>query len=180
MNSIWWNLIGRTWQCGTCQLDFVLPERLDATYMGADGGRHRPVMIHRAVFGSFERFIGLLIESTAGIFPLWLAPVQLVISGVTEANNATAEALVAKFKKEGIRVEFDGRNEKISYKVREHMNAKTSFVGIIGNKEQEDGTITVRRLGVNTQETYTVDDFLAKMKEEIKTRALAPTAQESS
>ncbi len=171
--------IGRTWQCGTCQLDFVLPERLDASYMGADGGRYRPVMIHRAVFGSFERFIGLLIESTAGIFPLWLSPTQLVISGVTEANNATAEALVAKFKAEGIRVEFDGRNEKISYKVREHMNAKVTYVGIIGNKEQEDGTITVRRLGINTQETFAVDEFLSKMKEEIKSRALAPTAKEA-
>ncbi|OIN87457.1 MAG: threonine--tRNA ligase [Alphaproteobacteria bacterium CG1_02_46_17] len=171
--------IGRTWQCGTCQLDFVLPERLDASYMGADGGRYRPVMIHRAVFGSFERFIGLLIESTAGIFPFWLSPTQLVISGVTEANNPTAEALVKKFKAEGIRVEFDGRNEKISYKVREHMNAKVTYVGIIGNKEQENGTITVRRLGVNEQETYTVDEFLTKMKEEIKTRALPPTPKDS-
>lgn len=171
--------IGRTWQCGTCQLDFVLPERLDASYMGADGQKYRPVMIHRAVFGSFERFIGLLIESTAGNFPLWLAPVQLVISGVTEANNEAAAALTAKFKAEGIRAEFDGRNEKISYKIREHMNAKVSFVAIIGNKEQEDGTITIRRLGVNEQETYKVDEFIARMKQEISSRALPPKAKDA-
>ena len=139
--------IGRTWQCGTFQLDYVLPERLDANYVGEDGNRHRPVMLHRAVFGTFERFIGLLIEHYAGRFPLWLAPRQVVVAPIVSDANAYAEEAVAALRAAGLRAEADLRNEKINYKVREHSLAKVPVILAVGNREVEERTVSVRRLG---------------------------------
>lgn len=167
--------LGRDWQCGTIQLDLNMPERFDMEYVGSDGQKHRPIMIHRAILGSLERFIGILIENFAGHFPLWLAPTQLVISGVTEKQNDFVEGLVKNFKQAGFRCEGDYRNEKINYKIREHMNAKASMVAIIGDREMEEGTITVRRLGSKAQTTYKVEEFMTMMREEIDTRALPPS-----
>jgi len=169
--------IGREWQCGTIQLDFNLPKRLDATYTDHNGEKQHPVMIHRALIGTLERFLGMFIEHYAGNFPLWIAPVQLVVSGVVDKHSEHAEAVAAKFKGAGIRARHDGRNDKINYKIREHMMAKVSYVGIIGDKEIEEGTITVRRLGTNKQETYNVDAFLENMLSEIDQKALPPVVQ---
>ncbi len=130
--------IGRTWQAGTFQLDYVLPERLDASYVGEDGDRHRPVMLHRAVFGSFERFIGLLIEHYAGRFPLWLAPRQVVVAPIVSGANAYAEEAVATLRAAGLRAEADLRNEKINFKVREHSLGKVPVILAVGNREVED------------------------------------------
>ncbi len=139
--------IGRDWQCGTHQVDFVLPERLDATYIGADGGKHRPVMLHRATLGSFERFIGILIEEHAGKLPFWLAPRQVVVASITsEADEYVAE-VVSTLRAAGIRAEADIRNEKINYKVREHSVGKVPIILAVGHREVEDRTVSVRRLG---------------------------------
>ncbi len=144
--------IGRQWACGTIQLDYVLPERLDADYVGEDGQKHRPVMLHRAICGSMERFIGVLIENFAGAFPLWLAPVQVVVATITsdadDYARQVAKALVAK----GLRVETDLRNEKINYKVREHSLAKTPVIAVVGRREAELGQVALRRLGSDGQE----------------------------
>ena len=144
--------IGRDWQCGTLQADFVLPERLDAEYVGEDGARHRPVMLHRAILGSFERFIGILIENYSGKFPLWLAPVQVVIATITSDANAYAEEVARTLTAAGLRVETDLRNEKINYKVREHSLAKVPVMAVVGMKEAENKSVALRRLGGNTQE----------------------------
>ncbi len=144
--------IGRDWQCGTLQVDFVLPERLDANYVGEDGGKHRPVMLHRAILGSFERFIGILIENFAGRFPLWLAPVQVVVATITNESDGYAREVLAACRKAGIRAEADTRNEKITYKVREHSHAKVPALFVVGAKEAEAGTVAVRRLGGKNQE----------------------------
>lgn len=170
--------IGRTWQCGTIQVDMNMPNRLNMTYTGEDGQKHTPHMIHRAIFGSIERFIGVMIEHYAGNFPLWLSPTQLVITGIRSDHNEYAEEIYAMFKKEGIRVKFDDRNEKVNYKVRDHMSKKVTYVGVVGDKEVEDRTITVRRLGVNKQKTYSIEEFRDMMVEEIKTRALPPKTEE--
>ncbi len=139
--------IGRDWQCGTHQVDFVLPERLDATYIGADGGKHRPVMLHRATLGSFERFIGILIEEHAGKLPFWLAPRQVVVASITsEADDYVAE-VVSTLRAAGVRAEADIRNEKINYKVREHSVGKVPIILAVGHREVEDRTVSVRRLG---------------------------------
>ena len=139
--------IGRDWQCGTLQVDFVLPERLDAAYIGEDGGRHRPVMLHRAILGSFERFIGILIEHYAGDFPLWLAPVQVVVATITNDADDYAREVAHALRAAGLRVELDLRNEKISYKVREHSLAKVPVILAVGRREAEERTVAVRRLG---------------------------------
>ncbi len=139
--------IGRDWQCGTLQVDFVLPERLDATYIGEDGAKHRPVMLHRAVLGSFERFIGILIESSAGHLPLWLAPRQVVVASIVTDANGWAEEVTRRLTAAGLRAEADLRNEKINYKVREHSLAKVPVILAVGAREVEDGTVTLRRLG---------------------------------
>jgi threonyl-tRNA synthetase len=153
--------IGRDWQCGTHQVDFVLPERLDASYIGADGDKHRPVMLHRATLGSFERFIGILIESHAGKLPFWLAPRQVVVAGiVTDADDYCLE-VVAALKAAGIRAEADLRNEKINYKVREHSVGKVPVILAIGMKEVEERTVSVRRLG-NKQTSVTSLDEIVK------------------
>jgi threonyl-tRNA synthetase len=144
--------IGRTWQCGTIQLDFVLPERLDAVYIGQDGGKHRPVMLHRAILGSLERFIGILIENYAGKMPLWLAPVQVVVATITSDGDTYAIQVAEALKAQGLRVETDLRNEKINYKVREHSQAKVPVIAVVGKKEAESLSVALRRLGGKTQE----------------------------
>ncbi|WP_184150709.1 threonine--tRNA ligase [Amaricoccus macauensis] len=155
--------IGRTWQCGTFQLDYVLPERLDASYVGEDGGRHRPVMLHRAVFGTFERFIGLLIEHYAGRFPLWLAPRQIVVAPIVSEANDYALEVVAALKAAGLRVEADLRNEKINYKVREHSLAKVPVILAVGGREVEERTVSVRRLGEQGSRVAALDAIIAEL-----------------
>jgi threonyl-tRNA synthetase len=143
--------IGRTWACGTIQLDYVLPERLDAEYVGEDGQKHRPVMLHRAICGSLERFIGVLIEHYAGAFPLWLAPVQIVVATITSDAEPYAREALAALKAAGLRAELDVRNEKINYKVREHSLAKVPVIAVVGRKEAENRALALRRLGGETQ-----------------------------
>jgi len=150
--------IGRTWQCGTLQLDYVLPERLDATYIGEDGNKHRPVMLHRAVLGSLERFLGVLIEHYAGAFPLWLAPVQVVVATITSEGDDYAQAVAKKLRAAGLRVEVDLRNEKVGYKVREHSVAKVPVIAVVGKREAEENTVALRRLGSQAQDVLTLDD----------------------
>jgi threonyl-tRNA synthetase len=155
--------IGREWQCGTLQVDFVLPERLDATYIGEDGQKHRPVMLHRAMLGSFERFMGVLIEHFAGRLPLWLAPVQAVAATIVSDADAYAREAVAQMQANGLRVELDLRNEKIGYKVREHALAKVPLLFAIGRREAENRTVALRRLGSEAQETLALDEAIAKV-----------------
>ncbi|WP_066653268.1 MULTISPECIES: threonine--tRNA ligase [Sphingomonas] len=155
--------IGRTWQCGTIQSDRVLPERLDATYVGADGERHRPVMLHRAILGTYERFIGILIEHYAGRFPLWLAPVQAVVATIVSDADDYAHAVTAKLAAAGIRVETDLRNEKINYKVREHSLAKVPNLIVVGKREAEEGTVALRQLGSERQQVMALDDLVAML-----------------
>jgi len=158
--------IGRTWQCGTMQTDTVLPERLDASYVGEDGERHRPVMLHRAILGTFERFIGILIEHHAGRFPLWLAPVQAVAATIVSDADGYAEEVVAKLRDAGIRAETDIRNEKINYKVREHSLAKVPALLVVGKREAEEGTVAIRRLGSEGQQVMKLDEAIAMLKAE--------------
>ena len=150
--------IGRTWVCGTIQLDYVLPERLDAEYVGEDGLKHRPVMLHRAICGSLERFIGVLIENYAGAFPLWLAPVQVVIATITSDAEDFALKAAATLRAKGLRVETDFRNEKINYKIREHSLAKVPVIAVIGRREAEEGKLALRRFGSDGQEILTLDE----------------------
>jgi threonyl-tRNA synthetase len=154
--------IGRTWQVGTIQSDEVLPERLDASYVGEDGNRHRPVMLHRAILGTFERFIGILIEHHAGRFPLWLSPVQAVVATIVSDADDYAEQVAAKLKAAGIRVETDLRNEKINYKVREHSVAKVPNLLVVGKREADEGTVALRVLGSQGQQMLTLDEVVAK------------------
>ena len=149
--------LGRDWQCGTLQVDFVLPERLDASYVGEDGEKHRPVMLHRAILGSFERFIGILIEENAGRLPLWLAPVQVVVATVVSDADAHAERVAERFAAAGLRVETDLRNEKIAYKVREHSKAKIPVIAVVGRAEAGENTVSLRRLGGKTQEVLALE-----------------------
>jgi threonyl-tRNA synthetase len=149
--------IGRDWQCGTHQVDFVLPERLDATYIGADGGKHRPVMLHRATLGSFERFIGILIEEHAGKLPFWLAPRQVVVASITSDADAYVAEVVETLRAAGVRAEADIRNEKINYKVREHSVGKVPVILAVGHREVEDRTVSVRRLGEKQTQVQPLD-----------------------
>ncbi len=160
--------IGRDWQCGTLQVDFVLPERLDASYIGEDGAKHRPVMLHRAILGSFERFIGILIEHYAGKFPLWLAPRQIVVATITDGANGYAEEVLARLKALGLRAEVDIRNEKINYKVREHSLAKVPVILVVGGREAEEKTVALRRLGGEKQEVVALDAALATLLSEAR------------
>ena len=164
--------IGRTWQCGTIQLDMQMPQRFDITYVGADGEKHRPVMIHRVIFGSIERFIGILTEHFAGKFPLWLAPVQVKLLTVTEKFVPYAEEIKAKCEEAGLRVELDGRNEKIGYKIREARNQRDSYLCTIGEREAEAGTLSVRSSKAGDLGEMNADEFIAKLVEEIKTKAI--------
>ncbi|WP_339862141.1 threonine--tRNA ligase [Paremcibacter congregatus] len=158
--------IGRDWQCGTMQVDFVLPERLNANFIGSDNEKHRPVMLHRAILGSFERFIGILIEEHAGRFPVWLAPTQVVVTGITSDQDAAVEKVYTQLKAAGLRAEMDIRNEKINYKIREHSHAKVPAIFVIGAREAEESTVTVRRLGSKNQETVDLADAIHKLKQE--------------
>ena len=162
--------IGRDWQCGTLQVDFVLPDRLDAEYVGEDGSRHRPVMLHRAILGSMERWIGILIEQYAGRMPAWLAPVQIVVASITDQANEYAREVAAAAADLGLRVETDLRNEKISYKVREHSVMKVPFILAVGGREAEAGTVALRRLGSNEQQVIDMAEALATLQSE----SLAP------
>jgi len=158
--------IGRDWQCGTHQVDFVLPERLDASYIGEDGNKHRPVMLHRAILGSFERFIGILIENYAGRFPFWLSPLQVVVATITNEADDYAREVLAAATASGLKCELDLRNEKINYKVREHSHGKVPVILVVGAREAEDRTVAMRRLGGKAQEILALDQAVATLKEE--------------
>ena len=163
--------IGRDWQCGTLQVDFVLPERLDAAYIGEDGAKHRPVMLHRAILGSFERFIGILIENYAGRMPMWMAPVQAVVATITSNADAYAVEVRNALDAAGIRAELDVRNEKINYKVREHSLAKVPTMLVVGQREIEDRKVALRRLGGKDQEFLALDEAVARLADESKSPA---------
>ena len=163
--------IGRTWQCGTIQLDMSLPEKFDLTYVGEDGEKHRPIMLHRVVYGSVERFIGILIENYAGAFPVWMAPVQVRILPITERHAAYAEQLRQQMFGLGIRVEVDDRNEKTGYKIRESQVKKTPYTLVVGDQEQENHTVALRKYGEKDSTVMSVDDFIALVQEKIATRA---------
>jgi threonyl-tRNA synthetase len=158
--------IGRTWTCGTIQNDYVLPERLGAEFVAEDGAKHKPVMLHRAILGSLERFIGVLIENYAGAFPMWLAPVQVVVATISEAASGYAEQAAAELRKAGLRVEVDLRNEKINYKIREHSLQKTPIIAVVGAKEAEERKLALRRFGSQAQEVMTLDEAAVKLVEE--------------
>ena len=158
--------IGREWQCGTIQVDMNLPERFDISYIGEDGEKHRPVMLHRALFGSIERFLGILIEHHAGKLPLWLSPLQVMVAPIVSEFDGYAEEVAEVLDKAGLKVETDLRNEKINYKVREHSLAKIPVIAVVGAKEKENRTVTVRRLGSEKQEVLSLDEFVAKLKAE--------------
>ncbi|RNC62948.1 MAG: Threonine--tRNA ligase 2 [Candidatus Dichloromethanomonas elyunquensis] len=162
--------LGRTWQCGTIQLDFQMPEKFDLTYVGEDGEKHRPVMIHRVVYGSIERFIALLTEHYAGAFPLWLAPVQVRILPISDRHNAYAGKVQTLLKEQDIRIETDDRREKINYKIREVQTEKIPFALVVGDKEAEEGTVAVRRYGQQNTNTLKLQDFIDLMQEEIKSK----------
>ncbi len=159
--------IGRTWQCGTIQLDFQLPMRFEAEYMGADGEKHRPIMIHRVVFGSIERFIGILIEHYAGKFPVWLSPVQVKVLPISDKNFPYAKKVYQALKDSRIRCEFDERSEKIGYKIREAQLEKVPYMLVLGGKEEEDGLVAVRSRDTGETETMTLEAFIEKVKKEV-------------
>ena len=165
--------IGREWTCGTLQLDYVLPERLDAEYVAEDGSRQRPVMLHRAILGSFERFIGIMIENYGGKFPLWLAPVQIVVAPITSDANDYAEKVAHRLRSAGLRVESDLRNEKINYKIREHSLAKVPVIAVVGRKEAESGEVALRFLGSDGQTILNLDTAAERLRGE----ALPPDLQ---
>ena len=160
--------IGREWQCGTIQVDMNLPQRFDISYIGEDGEKHQPVMLHRALFGSIERFLGILIENHAGKLPLWLSPEQVVVCPIVNEFDDYAEEVTAKLKKNGLQARSDLRNEKITYKIREHSVAKVPVIAVVGAKEKENGTVTVRRLGSDKQEILKLDDFIKNLVEEAR------------
>ncbi|MCJ8353202.1 threonine--tRNA ligase [Novacetimonas hansenii] len=158
--------IGRDWQCGTLQVDYVMPERLDATYVGEDSARHRPVMLHRAILGSFERFLGILIEQHAGRFPMWLAPVQVVVASIVTDAEPYAREVVEKLQAAGVVVEADVRNEKINAKIREHSLARVPVILVVGRKEAEERTVALRRLGGKAQEIVPLDEAVTALAHE--------------
>jgi threonyl-tRNA synthetase len=159
--------IGRTWQCGTIQLDFQMPERFDLTYIGQDGEKHRPVMIHRVIFGSIERFIGILIEHFAGAFPLWLAPVQVKVIPITDKHHEYANKVANMLEQKDIRVEVDYRNEKVGYKIREAQLEKIPYMLIVGDKEEAEGTVSIRARKEGDIGTERMDSFINKLMNEI-------------
>lgn len=164
--------LGRTWQCGTIQLDMQMPQRFDLTYVGSDNEKHRPIMIHRVIFGSIERFIGILTEHFAGKFPLWLAPVQVKLLTVAETFGDYAKEVAAKCEEAGLRVELDIRNEKIGYKLREARNERVSYICVIGEREAEANSVSVRSTKVGELGAMSVDEFIEKLVEEVKTKAV--------
>tara|TARA_B000000475_G_scaffold64492_1_gene51613 strand:- start:361 stop:2283 length:1923 start_codon:yes stop_codon:yes gene_type:complete len=158
--------IGRVWQCGTLQVDFNLPNRLDASYIGEDNNKHVPVMLHRAILGSLERFLGILIENYEGKFPLWLSPVQVAIATITSNSDDSANTLLEKLRSNGLRSIIDLRNEKINYKIREHSINKVPYILVLGDREVEENTVTIRRLGSKEQKTLNVNDCIDLIKNE--------------
>jgi len=160
--------MGRTWQCGTVQLDMNLPERFDLSYIGEDGEKHRPIMLHRALLGSIERFMGVLLESTGGNLPLWLSPEPVVVTPISEKHKDYAQAVTDALRAAGIHARADLRDEKVNYKIRELSLAKTPIIAVVGEKEAADKTVTLRRLGVERQETVSLDDFVRQMKDAVK------------
>jgi threonyl-tRNA synthetase len=162
--------IGRQWQCGTIQVDFSMPERLGAEYVGEDGARHRPVMLHRAIVGSLERFIGILIEQHAGALPVWLAPAQVVVLNITDAQAEYALDVVKKLKNQGFRVVYDLRNEKITYKIREHSMQKLPYLLVMGDKEMAAGTVAVRARGNTDLGVMTLEAFSQKLASDIASK----------
>ncbi|HUM56439.1 MAG TPA: threonine--tRNA ligase, partial [Bacillota bacterium] len=165
--------IGRTWQCGTIQLDFQMPQRFDSNYIGADGEKHRPAMIHRVIFGSIERFIAILTEHFAGKFPLWLAPVQVKLLTVTEKFSEYAEQTAEELRKAGLRVELDIRNEKIGYKMREARNERVSYIGVIGEREEEAKSLSVRSGKRGELGEIPLERFKAMLLKEIEEKAVS-------
>jgi threonyl-tRNA synthetase len=164
--------IGRHWQCGTIQLDFNLPDRLGASYSGSDDKKHAPVMIHRALLGSLERFTGILIEHFAGHFPIWIAPTQVVLMGITEEQHAHVESIAQLLKEKGYRVHADLRAERVNFKIREHSLQKIPIIGVFGNREIENNQIALRRFGSKKQAVMDMDEFFAYVEEEVQQRML--------
>jgi len=160
------NAIGRSWTCGTIQNDYVLPERLGAEFVAEDGQKHKPVMLHRAILGSLERFIGVLIENYAGAFPMWLAPVQVVVATISEAADGYAKEAADELRKAGLRVEIDTRGEKINYKVREHSLQKIPVIAVVGGKEAEERKLALRRFGSQANEVVLLEDAKKFLVEE--------------
>ncbi len=162
--------LGRVWQCGTIQVDFSMPERLDATYIDEKSHRKTPVMLHRAILGSLERFIGILIEEHAGFFPLWLSPVQIVILNIASRHQEYVEKIYTELKKQGVRIKIDLRNEKIGFKIREHSMQRIPYLGIIGDKELENNTITLRSQKGDNLGSFSIDELVLKLKQQIESR----------
>jgi len=163
--------LGRPWQCGTIQVDPNLPERLDAEFVGEDGARHRPVMLHRAIVGSLERFLGILIEQHAGALPAWLAPVQVSVLNITDAQGDYVQSVAERLRNQGFRVTLDLRNEKITYKIREHSMQKVPFILVAGDKEKAAGTVSVRARGNKDMGTLSVEDFTKLISEHVQAKA---------
>ena len=164
--------IGRTWQCGTIQLDFQLPQRFELEYVGEDGEKHRPIMIHRVIYGSIDRFMGLLIENFAGAFPLWLSPEQVRVLSLTERNCDYANEIVAKLRENNMRAEVDNRNEKIGYKIREALNEKVPYLIIVGDEEEKNKTISIRGRGFENKSGLQLNDFIARLKKEVEEKKI--------
>ncbi|MDQ6984215.1 MAG: threonine--tRNA ligase, partial [Ghiorsea sp.] len=156
--------LGRVWQCGTIQVDFSMPGRLDAEYIGADDKKHVPVMLHRAILGSLERFIGILIEEHAGKFPFWLAPTQVVVCNISENQSDYVQEITEKMRLAGFRVESDLRNEKVGYKVRAHTLQRVPFILVVGEREKEEGTVSVRNRAGDNLGAKTVDEWIVEMQ----------------
>ena len=163
--------IGRTWQCGTIQLDFQLPQRFELEYTGEDGEKHRPIMIHRVIYGSIDRFIGLLIENYAGAFPLWLSPEQVRVLSLTERNSGYVGEITKTLRENGLRAENDNRNEKIGYKIREALNEKVPYLIIVGDEEEKNKTISIRGRGFENKSGLLLADFITRLKNEVATKA---------
>ena len=168
--------LGRKWQCATIQLDYAQPENFDLKYTGADNTEHRPVVIHRAIFGSFERFIGILIEHYAGAFPLWLAPVQAVVLPISDRHLPYATAVRDELKAAGLRIELDERQEKIGYKIREAQLQKAPYMLVVGDRESADGTVSVRTRTGGDQGPSTVNEFVLKARDEVAGKGARPAA----
>ena len=164
--------LNRTWQCGTIQLDYQLPGRFNIEYTGDDGEKHTPVMIHRVVFGSIERFIGIITEHFAGAFPTWLAPVQVKVIPISEKHVEYASKVLAELESNGIRAEADFRNEKMGYKIREAQLQKIPYMLVVGDKEAESGTVSLRSRRSGDEGTVAIDEFIRNIREEIDSRAL--------
>ena len=160
--------MGRIWQCGTIQLDMNLPERFDLSYVGEDGEKHRPIMLHRAMLGSIERFMGILLESTGGNLPLWLSPEPVVVAPISGKVSEYATMVADELRNAGVWARADLRDEKVNYKIRELSLAKTPIIAVVGEKEAADKTVTLRRLGIDKQETMSLSEFIAQMSDAVK------------